>query len=221
MSGFYLMYRGWQDQPLFGNDPFDRRSAFVWLIENANFADKEIDINGKTVMVKRGQICASLRYMAKAWKWDEAKVRRFLKRAQTEKIIDAATDAGQTIITLCNYEKYQSPKKDTDAADDAVTTQQRRGGDAKYKEGKEGKENTHYVFEGRTIKLTKVNFDEWSSRYHGLADITATLGALDDWISDEPEAQRKKWFNIISGALNKRHQASLAGERHETEMPVA
>lgn len=64
MSGFYLMYRGWQDQPLFRNDAFDRRSAFVWLIENANFADKDINVNGKTITVKEGRfapVCASWR----------------------------------------------------------------------------------------------------------------------------------------------------------------
>lgn len=221
MSGFFLIHRGWQEQPLFGNEPFDRRSAFIWLIENTNFADKDIDINGKTVTVKRGQICASLRFMAKAWKWDEAKVRRFLKRAQVEKIIDAATDAGQTIITICNYEKYQAPKKLTDAANDAEAPQQRRGGDAKYKEGKEGKENTNYVFAGQTVKLNQCDFDKWATRYSGLADIKAQLGSLDDWISGQPEAQRKNWFNIVSGALNKRHQAALTGERDEVIMPVA
>ncbi len=78
-----------------------------------------------------------------------------------------------------------------------------------------------HVFSGRTIRLNQGDFNEWKERYHGLADIQAHLGSLDDWISDQPEAQRKKWFNIVSGALNKRHQAALAGERQEPEMPVA
>jgi hypothetical protein len=80
--------------------------------------------------------------------------------------------------------------------------------------------STH-VFSGRTIKLNQGDFDEWRERYHGLADIRAQLGSLDDWISSQPEAQRKKWFNIVSGALNKRHQAALAGERDEIIMPYA
>ena len=221
MSGFYLMHRGWQDQPLFGNDAFDRRSAFVWLIENANFADKDINVNGKTITVKRGQICASLRFMAKAWKWDLAKVCRFIKRAEVEKIIDTTTDTGQTIITICNYEKYQTPKREADTPSDTPARQQRDSSETKYKEGKEGKENTHYAFSGRTIKLTGRDLEGWRKRYSGVPDLEAALGAMDDWISDQPETERDKWFHIVSASLNKKHQAAVKPAADvEWEMPL-
>lgn len=158
MSGFYLMYRDWQDNPLFGREAFSRRDAWVWLIEQACFTPKNINIAGKTVTLQRGQLSSSLRFMAKAWDWDEAKVRRFLSRARSEKMIDAATDAGQTIITICNYDKYQAPDFSSDAPSDAETTQQRRGGDAKYKEGKEGKEAKASSPRGAVVVFPRPDF---------------------------------------------------------------
>lgn len=141
MSGYYLMHRGWMENPVFRNEAFSRRDAFVWLIENAAYSVTRAPTPRGTVELHRGQLCASLRYLAKAWRWDEAKVRRFLQSLQKEKIIDASTDAGQTVVTICNYDKYQLPAKATDAPDDAAATQQRRGGDANINKGNTGKES--------------------------------------------------------------------------------
>ena len=137
---WYRLHRGWMDNPVFRNEPLSRHAAFAWLVENANYKPAKVYAPKGEISLDRGQLCHSLRFMANAWKWDEAKVRRFLSSLQTAKIIDAATDAGQTVVTICNYAKYQDAIGDGDAATDASSTQQRRGGDAKKKEGKEERE---------------------------------------------------------------------------------
>lgn len=139
-GGFYLMPRHWQDYPMFGREAFSRRDAWVWLMENAAYADRTVDVAGKTVAILRGQLSYSLRFMAKAWEWDEAKVRRFLARAQKDRMIDARTDAGQTIITICDYNKIQRGGHSTDAPADAEVTQEQRSCDANNKQGKQGNE---------------------------------------------------------------------------------
>lgn len=140
MSGFYFMHRGWQDNPAFNNDPFSRRDAWVWLIETANYADGSWNAKGKTIQLKRGQLCRSYRDMAYAWKWDEAKVRRFCGRLQSDAMIRCVADAGVTVITICNYDAYQPGGRVGDAATDAAPTQKRRSTDAHNKEGNQGKE---------------------------------------------------------------------------------
>ncbi|MHA0335810.1 hypothetical protein [Sphingomonas aquatilis] len=139
MTGFYLMHRGWQGNPVFRNEEFSKRDAFVWLIEEAAYRPTRIHAATGALDLKRGQLSHSLRFMAKAWRWDEAKVRRFLASLVKAEIIDAATDAGQTVVTICNYDKYQAPIPANDAGDDAGTTQQRRSDDANLKEGNKGK----------------------------------------------------------------------------------
>lgn len=112
MSGFYLMHRGWRDKAIFGRT-YSRAEAWLWLIENTCFKPTEYDIRGKTVIIERGQICASRDQLAKAWNWSGSAVERFLTRLKTEQMIGQETGQGKSVITICNYEKYQTIQSKT------------------------------------------------------------------------------------------------------------
>ncbi len=135
------MRRGWMDHPALSGkrEPFCRRAAWAWLVENAAWQDRQVNIAGRTITLDRGQLTASLRFLAAAWGWSEPAVRRFIERLKTDALIDAATDAGQLVITICNYDENQTLASATDAVSDAPSdaevTQQRR----KTKERKERK----------------------------------------------------------------------------------
>lgn len=145
--GFYLMARGWMDHPaLATNEPFSRREAWLWLIENAAFRETRIDVLGRTVPVLRGQICRSYRDLAREWGWSLSVVQRFIARLQTDTLISTANDTGRLTITLCNYDKYQrqNPVSDTEQETPRGTAPVRGGyaGGTQKKEGNEGKEDT-------------------------------------------------------------------------------
>lgn len=137
-DGFYLMHRGWQDHPVFRNEEFSRRDAFVWLIEEAAYQDRRVAMPSGEVTLRRGQIGHSIRFMAKAWKWEESRVRRFLQSLAKAKIIDAATAAGQSVVTVCNYDKYQAAPGFTAAPNAAAAPQDRRGSTANENKGNQG-----------------------------------------------------------------------------------
>lgn len=152
-EGFYLMHRGWMDNPVFKGEPYTKASAWCWLIEAACWQPTRVGVAGKTIELERGQLSHSLRFMAEKWRWDEARVRRFLTKLEQEGMIsrcvdaasvlrrckknDAAYSAAQTIITICNYDKYQATQEPQNDGGDAAATQQRRSSDAKKKEVKE------------------------------------------------------------------------------------
>jgi hypothetical protein len=69
-----------------------------------------------------GQLAHSTRFMARAWKWSEASVRRFLAKLVREKMVTVADDADLTQLTICNYDAYQA----TPGKHDADLTQNRR-----------------------------------------------------------------------------------------------
>lgn len=137
MTGFYLMHRGWMDHPVFKAEPFTEREAWQWLIENAAWKDGRVRIKAFVVEVKRGQVAASLRYMAEKWQWQESRVRRFLGRLAKERMVECVADAGVNVITVCNYDDYQIASCVDDAPTDAAATQQRRSSDANKNEGNE------------------------------------------------------------------------------------
>jgi hypothetical protein len=139
---YYQMHRGWMNSPVFRKSPYSHREAWCWLIENAAWAKSRIPVEGGILTLERGQLSHSLRFLAKAWKWQSDKrVRLFLRRLEEDKMLriqkgrktDAGKDAGQNVITICNYERYQAPQTQLDAPLDAGWTQQGR----KEKEDKE------------------------------------------------------------------------------------
>lgn len=144
-NGYYLMARGWRENPIFKSEPYTEREGWEWLIENARYRAGRCRAGSFVVDLQRGQLCASTRFMAQAWKWSEAKVRRFLSKLKADAMIDAQTDAGINVITVCNYDRYQITPDKIDAAgdagNDAAATQDRRSSDANKNEGNKGNES--------------------------------------------------------------------------------
>lgn len=140
MTGYYLMHRGWMENPALGGrrEPFCRRAAWAWMIEEAKWRDEPENVAGKTVVIKRGQFCHSVRFMADAWGWDEKKVRRFLSRLQDDAMIACGTVRGQSIVTLCKYEDYQVQPRGAAAATTEPAPHQRRDDAANLNTGNSG-----------------------------------------------------------------------------------
>ena len=139
-SGYYLISRGWMHNPVFSSSrSFDRRSAWIWIIEGACFKSTKQDVLGKTVTVERGSLITSVRYLAKEWNWSEKAVRSFLKRLEKEEMVGLSTEHGKTQIYVINYDRYQISGReiDTEGADE---------GQQKNK-GKEGNKIKHMSIE--------------------------------------------------------------------------
>ncbi len=235
MTGYYRMARGWMENDFFSPEPFTEREAWQWLIEQAAWRATSIRIKGHPVNLERGQLSFAQRFMAEKWGWSKSRVDRFMKRlvaenmVQTRSKIGAETGAtaghnagqGQSILTICNYEKYQSPngevRGNVETQTGATAGQQR--GKEEYreedkKEKKEGdakktREPSDYAFFGRIIRLLPDDFDRWKKAYHAIPDITAELTSLDAWFRDQASDKQKKWFHTAAGALGRKHAEIL------------
>lgn len=128
--GVFAVDRGIFDHPRLRGEKFTKVQAFLWLVAEAAWKPHPRIISGMTINLRRGQTACSLRFMAKAWGWEEPRVRRFLAGLKTDATIDVATDAGVTVVTICKYDTYQRVSLPTDAhsdaSADAATTQERR-----------------------------------------------------------------------------------------------
>lgn len=182
------MARGWQDHPLFARETFTRAQAWCWLIEMAAWTPTKKEIGGKTITLKRGQLSYSTRYMAKAWRWKgEAKVRRFLCVLVEWENIATSTDAGQTIITICNYNKYQKTATTTDAP----ATQERRTDDSKI----DAPDNA------ATDLLSACNGE---GNQDGQEDVDAPADAVaTQGVTQNRRKKREELINNIQGAFEK------------------
>jgi hypothetical protein len=127
---FAIDRSAWEHDFLADDQPFSRREAWFWLVSEAAWKPHRRRIAGKVIELDRGQYVGSLRFIASKWHWSEPRVRRFLSGLISEGMVDAKADAGVTVITICNYDKYQRVSLPTDAKpesdDDAEATQERR-----------------------------------------------------------------------------------------------
>lgn len=116
MSGWFAVKRGTLSHELFvPKGPFSRYEAWVWMIENACYRPQTIDIGGKPYTVPRGCLCYSRRFIASKWHWTRKATDTFLQKLEAHHVIklgEAKTGTGtkskRSLITICNYEKYQS-----------------------------------------------------------------------------------------------------------------
>jgi hypothetical protein len=111
MSGGVIIARNLWDDPAFQNEPFSEREAWVWMICEAAWKPREKRVGKVIVQLDRGQLAASIRFMAEAFSWHRNKADRFLKRLEKCNLIRIESGTGVNVITLCKYNEYQlSPK---------------------------------------------------------------------------------------------------------------
>lgn len=114
MSGMINISRRLFSSEAFRDEAFTEREAWVWLVMEASWKDRTVRVGDYVAETKRGQLAGSVRFMAKAWSWTAAKVQRYLKRIEKLKMIRVETDTGISIVTICNYDKYQNDPKASD-----------------------------------------------------------------------------------------------------------
>lgn len=117
-AGVFAVDRGLFEHPFFADEPFTQREAWQWLIKEAAWKPRRARAGNAPIELKRGELAHSVRFMAAAWQWTAPKVQRFLVRLKTNTMIDTRTDTGVTVITICNYDKYQFRPDATDTPTD-------------------------------------------------------------------------------------------------------
>lgn len=137
MTGFIAMQRDALDHPLLKDA--DRFRAWFWLVAYAAWKPTRVRIKGETIDLQRGELSFSIRFMAESWGWSKSRVDRFISDLRDEGMIETraknGTSAGhkagqgQSVLTICNYEKYQDPQRearDNDEAPDGTSAGQQR-----------------------------------------------------------------------------------------------
>lgn len=119
-TGFIAIGRSIFDHPLFRGRP-ERFQAWQWLIADAAWKPERRRGPFGVVHLERGQLPASVRSLGTIWGWPKSNVDRFLKRLVREGMVSigkpgtgTGTPPGTSlihdirIITICNYEKFQT-----------------------------------------------------------------------------------------------------------------
>jgi len=134
--------------------PYSRFEAWLDLLATARFDTGEgrMLIGCTIVRWNRGELVASIRYLVERWDWSKHKVDNFIKLLKKENMIKTRTPSrtSQTIITICNYETYNSFVKITGHQNgqdgDSTGTQAGQDRDKTNKENKEQQSKHREVY---------------------------------------------------------------------------
>ncbi|ASU03413.1 replication protein [Pseudoalteromonas phage SL25] len=176
---------------------FSAGQAWVDLLLYANHSHAKLMIKGQLIEVNRGQQARSELTLSKAWKWSRNKVRRFLKNLEKDGMIELKSGHLTTVITICNYDSFQS----NDTAGDTTKGQQS-------KQLKDNSRNTNNNVnnennENKPLDQSKIareeliqsSFDYWWKAY---PTKTARKASLKKWQS----ITKKMDDNIVTELTN-------------------
>lgn len=118
MEGWIKLHRQMLNSDLWLSEKFSRGQAWADLIMIASYKESSYRKRGIKVSLLRGQIGKSLDELSKRWMWSIGKVKRFLNELENENQIKVVNGTVNQIITILNYDKYQSDSITNSNADD-------------------------------------------------------------------------------------------------------
>ena len=80
---------------------------WAWMCDTAVWEDTRIRFNGQMMGLQRGQLITTIRFLVNGFGLGFQVTRTLLETLELEGMINTQTNTRGTIITICNYEKYQ------------------------------------------------------------------------------------------------------------------
>jgi hypothetical protein len=197
VSGFILSYRAIWEHPIFkGNG--HRVGVWDWMLKTAAFKDTTHVVGGEVITVLRGQLCVSQSQVIEATGMARQPLRTFLNILEKTNTIStrpaSKATKGRTLITICNYEEYQTREN---ASNQASTKEQPKSNQLK----KQGNKVTTEEPKGSlspTAKKTPLGSrlsQDWVLS-KSLGDWSLDEGASDDLTRAEADRFKDYWIGV-------------------------
>lgn len=134
--------------------------AWIDMLMMAQWEDREKTrlVNSKLVATHRGQLIASLRFMAKRWGWTMSRTRTFVGLLESDTMIAREIAQGETVISILKYDEYNTGDRTPTAREIAHKPHTSRTQAAQIEEGETSKQE-------KKITINQTRFDEWWKLY--------------------------------------------------------
>ena len=202
MTGTVNIARSLFDHEFFAAETMTEREAWIWLIMAASWKARTTRAGDYVVNLDRGQLAASIRFMAKAWGWTPARVQRYLKRLILLEMICSKIDTGVTVITICNYSEYQTGAEAGDTGPIQDRYKREEGCKKDVRRIEEEREDTDaYASDGFAVAddFAKALFDRGVSYLirHGVREAHAR-SVIGKFRKDHPDSEIFEAFKVCS-----------------------
>lgn len=117
MPGYLLLYRDIERHWVWK----DGLMAHRWLdlVIQAEYRNRTVFIGGAKVDLKRGQLATTTRMLMARWRTNAKMVLKVLDIFEQDKMIRCKKNSEMTLITICNFDKYQALFREPDEPDNS------------------------------------------------------------------------------------------------------
>lgn len=112
-NGYIKLYRKTLENPVVTKDAISM-AIWIYLLLNATHKKKEVIFKGKKITLLPGQLITGTISISKKLRVNKDKVQRTLKLFEVDKQIEQQTSNKNRLITINNWEKYQSIDEQND-----------------------------------------------------------------------------------------------------------
>lgn len=182
-------------------------TLFTYLLCKASFKKQTIFFDGKDVDILRGQLITGREALAKELDMSPQNIRTCIKRLKSTGRITITSTNRYSIITICNYEKYQSDQLDNQPSNQpagqpspnqVLTTKK------KEKERKERKEERKKIKKEKyaeEVFFTKQEYINLVSQY-GRQLIDLSIIKLNNYKLSSGKKYKSDYHAMLSWAIN-------------------
>lgn len=183
MSGYARIHRSLIGHPAFRNE--SETMLFAWMVLKAAWRPTRVRYKGHSISLKRGQLAASIRDMADAHDRNKNWISRVLNTMRDEDMIQTDAGTGVLVITVCNYDEYQS-----DSADSGTANGTPRGTD----EGTRAGQRRDTEQEEKNIKREELSLTRTPAREPSLPDDMRQIMEEAGLTTPQNPSQLKAWY---------------------------
>lgn len=197
-SGWVKLWREQFTHEISERRPWCDGYAWAYLYSKANFRRSVVNFRNQYVTVERGQFVTSELKLSKIFGWTRRRTKSFLTALKIGGMCDIKRTQRFIIITVCNYDKFQSTENEectTDVTTDVTTDAQQKHTDKNIEKEKK-----------RT--MSKNELSDFEVFYRAYPKHEGRIPAIKAWEKLLPD---KELLGIILAAveMQKRHKARL------------
>ncbi len=120
MEGYISLHRSILNHWLFNDS--EKLKWWIDMLFMACYEDKEVRVGSQIIKLKRGQFIASISFMCNRWNRSKNMIISFQNLLITEKMITKESKGNVSVITICNFDRYQAKDNLLDSANGSIST---------------------------------------------------------------------------------------------------
>ncbi len=110
--GYIRLHRQIQDHPIWTRGPASFGQAWVDLLMLAAWEPHSVHIKGETMLVERGDVVTSIRFLMKRWTWGSKKTQLFVRCLERDQMVSqkrhGSGRGSPSVFSIVNYDTYQA-----------------------------------------------------------------------------------------------------------------